>query len=45
MPFPTIEEAYHRLHGGGWTLGIYSLDDPQGVVCVVEGVNGEYEWP
>jgi hypothetical protein len=42
MPFPTVEEeAYHRLHRACWTLGIYSLAGPIGVVCVVEGVNGE----
>jgi hypothetical protein len=42
MPFPTVEhEAYDRLHRAGWPLGIYSLAEPHGVVCVVEGVNGE----
>jgi len=42
MPFPTVEaEAYHRLHRAGWTLGIYSLTGPQGVVCVMDGVDGE----
>jgi hypothetical protein len=42
MPFQTIEEeAYHQLHRAAWTLGIYSLAGPHGVVCVVEGLNGE----
>ena len=42
MPFPNVEEdAYDRLHRAGWTLGIYSLAGPHGVVCVVEGLNGE----
>jgi len=41
-PLPTTEdEAYRRLHRAGWTLGIYSLAGPNGVVCVVEGSNGE----
>jgi hypothetical protein len=42
MPFPTVEEeAFGRLHRAGWTLGIYSLAGPEGVMSVVEGVNGE----
>jgi hypothetical protein len=42
MSFPAIEEeAYDRLQRAGWTLGIYSLAGQQGVLCVVEGVNGE----
>jgi hypothetical protein len=42
MPFPTVEEeGYDRLHRAGWSLGIYSLAGPHGVVYVVEGVNGE----
>jgi hypothetical protein len=42
MPFPTVEEeAYDRLHGGGWTLRTYTLAGPHGIVCVVEGLNGE----
>ena len=42
MPLPTTEEeAYRRLHRAGWSLGIYSLAGPHGVVCVVEGLNGE----
>jgi hypothetical protein len=42
MPFATVEEqAYDRLQRAGWTLGIYSLAGPNGVLVVVEGVNGE----
>jgi hypothetical protein len=35
------DEVYEQLHRAGWTLGIYSLADRHGVVCMVEGVNGE----
>jgi hypothetical protein len=42
VQLPTTEdEAYHRLHRAGWTLGIYSVAGLHGVVCVVEGLNGE----
>jgi len=34
-------EAHERLHRAGWSLGIYSLAGPYGVVCLVECFNGE----
>ena len=42
MPSPPLpDDAHSHLHRCGWSLGIYSLAGPHGVVCVVEGVNGE----
>jgi hypothetical protein len=42
MALPALkDEDYDRLHRAGWSLGIYSLAGPHGVVWVVEGVNSE----
>ena len=42
MLLPTAHDAaQHRLQRVGWSLGIYSLAGPHGVVCVVEWFNGE----
>jgi hypothetical protein len=33
MPVSSVQgEAYDRLHRAGWSLGIYSLAGPRGVV-------------
>jgi hypothetical protein len=42
MPLPSLQDdAHDRLHGAGWSLGIYSLAGPHALVCIVEGINGE----
>ena len=40
-PLSVHDGAHGRLHSAGWSLGICSFAGPHGVVCVVEGVNGE----